>query len=112
MLGGAEVAVRHGHLIICGQIPVPAVRQGLRLHPSGDDPDVFLINLPGPGSGTAPVVFSAARAARSPPCTWGSCPSFGKRPGMQNPRPWATGALGAGALALAPVQFRGCSTGS
>ena len=34
----SEVAVRRGHLTIRGQIPVPAVRRGLRLHPDGDDP--------------------------------------------------------------------------
>ena len=55
---GVEVAVRHDHLTIRGQIPVPAVRRGLRLHPDGDDPYVFRIDLPGFGSGTSPVVFS------------------------------------------------------
>jgi hypothetical protein len=58
MFGGVEVSVRHGHLTIRGQIPVPAVRRGLRLHPDGDDPDAFRINLPGYGSGTSSVVFS------------------------------------------------------
>jgi CubicO group peptidase (beta-lactamase class C family) len=60
MLGGAEVAVRHGQLVIRGQIPVPAVRRGLRLYPDGDDPYAFRIGLPGYGSGTSPVVFSRA----------------------------------------------------
>jgi len=59
MLGPAvEVAVSGRNLVLRGQIPVPAVRRGLRLHPDGDDPDVFRVNLPGFGSGTSKVVFS------------------------------------------------------
>ena len=107
MLGGAEVAIRHGHLIVRGQIPVPAVRRGLRLHPDGDDPDAFRINLPGPGSGTTPVVFSRDPGGEVTAMHLGILPmSFRKRPGMQNPRPWTAGALGAGALALAAGHWR------
>ncbi|HEV2244050.1 MAG TPA: serine hydrolase domain-containing protein [Streptosporangiaceae bacterium] len=58
MLGGVEVAVRRGNLTLRGRIPVPAVRRGLRLHPDGDDPDAFRVDLPGYGSGTSAVVFS------------------------------------------------------
>jgi len=39
MLGaGVEVVVRRGQLTIRGQMPIPAVRRGLRLHPVGEDP--------------------------------------------------------------------------
>jgi len=108
MLGPAEVAIRHGHLIIRGQIPVPAVRRGLRLHPDGDDPDAFRINLPGPGSGTTPVVFSRDPASRVTAMHLGIMPlSFRKRPGFHNPRPWRAGTLGAGALTLRGEQVRG-----
>jgi hypothetical protein len=56
--GGVDVAVRRGNLTLRGRIPVPAVRKGLRLHPDGDDPDAFRVDLPGYGSGTSAVVFS------------------------------------------------------
>jgi CubicO group peptidase (beta-lactamase class C family) len=34
---GVEVVVRRGQLTIRGQMPIPAVRKGIRLHPDGDD---------------------------------------------------------------------------
>ena len=103
MLGpGAEIAVRRGQLIIRGLIPVPAVRRGLRLHPDGDDPYAFRINLPGFGSGTTSVVFSRDPGGHVTAMHLGVQPlTFHKRPGAQNPRPWAAGALAAGAVALA-----------
>ncbi len=103
MLGpGAEVAVRRGQLIIRGQVPIPAVRRGLRLHPDGGDPYTFRIDLPGPGSGTSLVVFSREPGGEVTALHLGVQPlTFHKRPGIQNPRPWAAGALAAGATALA-----------
>jgi len=102
MLGALEVAVRHGQLVIRGQIPVPAVRRGLRMYPDGDDPYAFRIELPGFGSGTSQVVFSREPAGDVTAMHLGVQPlSFRKRPGVQNPRPWAAGAVAAGALALA-----------
>ena len=103
MLGpGVEVVVRRGHLTIRGQIPMPAVRRGLRLHPDGDDPYAFRINLPGVGSGTTAVVFSREPGGEVTAMHLGVLPmSFQKRPGIRNPRPWAAGALAAGATALA-----------
>ena len=102
MLGVPEVAVRRGHLVIRGQIPVPAVRRGLRLYPDGDDPYAFRVELPGFGSGTTQVVFSRGPAGEVTAMHLGVQPlSFRKRPGIQNPRPWAAGALAACALAAA-----------
>jgi CubicO group peptidase (beta-lactamase class C family) len=102
MLGAVEVAVRHSQLTIRGQIPVPAVRRGLRLHPDSDDPYAFHINLPGFGSGTSPVVFSRSPSGRVTAVHLGVQPlSFQKHPGAQNPRPWVAGALAAAAVALA-----------
>ena len=90
MLGVPEVAVRRGHLVIRGQIPVPAVRRGLRLYPDGDDPSAFRVELPGFGSGTTQVVFSRGPAGEVTAMHLGVQPlSFRKRPGIQNPRPWA-----------------------
>ena len=52
MLGaGVEVVVRRRQLTIRGQMPIPAVRKGLRLHPDGDDPYAFRIDLFGVGGG-------------------------------------------------------------
>ena len=102
MLGVPEVAVRRGHLVIRGQIPVPAVRRGLRLYPDGDDPSAFRVELPGFGSGTSQVVFSRGPAGEVTAMHLGVQPlSFRKRPGIQNARPWAAGALAVGALAIA-----------
>jgi CubicO group peptidase (beta-lactamase class C family) len=87
MLGAPEVAVRRRHLVVRGQIPVPAIRHGLRLYPDGDDPDAFRIELPGFGSGTSQVVFSRGPAGEVTAMHLGYQPqSFRKRPG-QNPRP-------------------------
>jgi len=98
MLGGAEVAVRHGQLVIRGQVPVPAVRRGLRLYPDGDDPYAFRAALPGYGSGTTQVVFSREPGGEVTALHLGVMPmSFARRPGSHNPRRWATGALAAGA---------------
>jgi hypothetical protein len=89
-------------LTIRGQIPVPAVRRGLRLYPDGDDPYAFRINLPGFGSGTSSVVFSRDPSGHVTAMHLGVQPlSFQKRPGAQNPGPWAAGALAASAVALA-----------
>ena len=82
MLGVPEVAVRRGHLVIRGQIPVPAIRRGLRLYPDGDDPDAFRIELPRFGSGTSQVVSSRGPAGKITAVHLGVRPlSFRKRPG-------------------------------
>jgi CubicO group peptidase (beta-lactamase class C family) len=109
MLGaGVEVVVRRDHLTIRGQIPVPAVRNGLRLHPDGDDPYAFRIELPGFGSGTTPVVFSREPGGEVTALHLGRLPiSLQKRPDLRNPRPWVTGALVAGATAIAVRRRRG-----
>ncbi len=103
MLGaGVEVVVRRDHLTIRGQIPIPAVRRGLRLHPDRDDPYAFRIDLSGLLLGTSPVVFSRDTDGQVTALHVGLTPmSFQKRPGVRNPRPWLNGALAAGATALA-----------
>ena len=86
MLGTLQVAVRRGHLVIRGQIPVPAIRRGLRLHPDGDDPYAYRIELPGYGSGTSQVVFSRGPASEVTAMHLGVQPlTFRKRPGTLNP---------------------------
>jgi CubicO group peptidase (beta-lactamase class C family) len=99
---GVEVVVRHEHLMIRGQMPVPAVRRGLRLHPDGNDPYVFRIDLAALGPGTSPVVFSCDADGKVTALHLGLMPmSFQKRPDVRNPRPWVVGALAAGATAIA-----------
>jgi len=105
MLGALEVASGRGHLVIRGQIPVPAIRRGLRMYPDGDDPDTFRIELPGFGSGTSQVVFSREPGGEVTAMHLGvQPPSFRKRPGIQNPRSRAAGAFAAGALAIAMAR--------
>lgn len=108
MLGaGVEVAVRGGNLTLRGQILVPAVRKGLRLHPD-EDPDVFRVDLPGYRSGTSAVVFSRDPGGKVTALHLGFLPmSFQKRPAIQNPRPWIISALTATAVALAARHRRG-----
>ncbi|HXZ70680.1 MAG TPA: serine hydrolase domain-containing protein [Streptosporangiaceae bacterium] len=105
MLGAIEVAVRRGHLVIRGQTPVPAVRRGLRLHPDGDDPYAFRIELPGFGSGTSQVVFSRGPSGEVTAMHLGYQPlSFRKRPGIHHPGPRSADTLAAGVLALAAAR--------
>jgi CubicO group peptidase (beta-lactamase class C family) len=102
MLGpAAEVAVRHGQLVLRGQIPVPTVRRGLALHPDGADPDTFRITMPGLGSATSPAVFSRGPAGNVTALHLAAQPlTLHKQPGTRNPplraaaaAAWATAAL-------------------
>jgi Beta-lactamase len=104
---GVEVVVRRDHLTIRGQMPIPAVRKGLRLHPDGDDPYAFRIDLSGFGPGTSPVVFSRELDGEVRALHLGlTSMSFQKRPDVRNPRRWVKGALVAGATALAVRRLR------
>jgi hypothetical protein len=99
---GAEVTVRRGHLVLRPLTPVPALRRGMRLHPDDpDDPRVFRVDLSGLGKGTLRVVFREAPDDRDAPRLLMAGMSLRKRPGLLNPRPWTTGVLAAGAVALA-----------
>ena len=108
MLGaGVEIVVRREQLTIRGQTPIPAVRKGLRLHPEGDDPYAFRIDLSGLKLGTSPVVFSREPDGDVTALHLGLTPmSLQKRPDVQNPRPWVNGALLAGATTLAVRRRR------
>ncbi|HET7248025.1 MAG TPA: serine hydrolase domain-containing protein [Streptosporangiaceae bacterium] len=102
LAAGAEVAVHRGQLVIRGQLPIPAVRRGLRLHPDGDDPYAFRIQLPPVGSGTSRIVFSRGPGGDVTALHLDTYPmTLHKRPAVRNPRPWINGALAAGATALA-----------
>jgi hypothetical protein len=104
---GLEVVVRRGQLTIRGQMPIPAVHRGLRLHPDGDDPYAFRIDLSALGPGTSPVVFSRKPDGEVTALHLGLTPmSFQKRPDVRNPRLWVNGALAVGATALAARRLR------
>jgi CubicO group peptidase (beta-lactamase class C family) len=99
---GVEVVVRREQLTIRGQMPVPAVRKGLRLHPDCHDPYAFRLDLSGLKLGASPVVFSRNPDGEVTALHLGLIPiSFQNRPGVRNPRPWVNGALIAGATAVA-----------
>jgi CubicO group peptidase (beta-lactamase class C family) len=99
---GAEVTVHRGHLMLKPLTPVPELRRGMRLHPDDPgDPKVFRAELSGFGL-SAPVVFSGAPEAGGTGTRLVlDLMSFRKRPGVRNPRRWASGAAAAGAVALA-----------
>lgn len=103
MLGPtAEVAVYHGQLVLRGQLPVPAVRRGLALHPGGADPDAFRISIPGLGSATSPAVFSRGPGGKVTALHLAAQPlSLRKQPDDRNPRLRAAAAVAGRAVTLA-----------
>ena len=99
--GGVEVVARGGHLWARGQMPIPALRRGLRLYPEADDPDAFRVDLSVLGLGTCPVVFSRGPDGKVTALHLGLIPmSFRKRPDRLNPRRLIGGMLAGGAAAL------------
>lgn len=108
MLGaGVEVVVRHNHLVIRGQTPIPAVRRGLRLYPDGDDPYAFRLDASALGPGTSRIVFSGGGQVQVDALHLGLMPmSLQNRPAVRNPRPWFDGALVAAATA---ARFTHCA---
>jgi hypothetical protein len=107
---GAEVFVRRGQLMLRALSPIPAVNRGLPLHPDDErDPYVFRIDLSEVGLGTARVVFSRESGVGTTAVHLEFAPallSFDKQPATRNPRPWATGALGAVAAATTATAIR------
>lgn len=96
-IGGAEVSVRRGRLVLRPLTPIPALAQGLPLHPDDpEDPYVFRLDLSSLGVGTSRVVFSREPGVGATAFHLDSVPlSFRKQPVAKNPRRWITGALGA-----------------
>lgn len=98
---GAEVIVRRGQLMMRFLSPIPALYNGVFLHPDDDqDPSVFRIDLSTFGLGTCRVAFSQPPGAGTTAVhfEFGAL-SMPKQPALKNPRVWATGALGALAVA-------------
>ena len=108
MLGaGVEVFVRGGRLCFRSLGPVPALLKGLPLHPDDpEDPYAFRFELPGFGV-TMPMIFSREPAVGTTAVHFVVMPlSAHKRPDRTNPRRWITGALAAGAVAVAVRRRR------
>jgi CubicO group peptidase (beta-lactamase class C family) len=107
---GAEVFVRRGQLMLRALSPIPALYRGLALHPDDErDPSVFRVDLSGLGLGTVRVVFSRKPGVGTTAVHLEFAPallSFDKQPATKNPRPWATGALGAVAVASTAAAAR------
>jgi CubicO group peptidase (beta-lactamase class C family) len=107
---GAEVVVRRGQFMLRALSPLPALNRGLALHPDDErDPYVFRIDLSEFGLGTARVVFSREPGVGATAVHLEFAPallSFDKQPATKNPRPWATGALGAVAAASTAAAAR------
>jgi CubicO group peptidase (beta-lactamase class C family) len=105
---GVEVVVRRGQLMLRALSPIPALYRGFPLHPDDDqDPYVFRIELPWFGLGTGRVVFSREPGVGTTAVHLDFAPlSFEKQPSTRNPRRWATGALGALAVASAATAVR------
>jgi CubicO group peptidase (beta-lactamase class C family) len=102
MGAGAEVTVRDGHLLLRPLTPIPAMRRGMPLRPDDrSDPFVFRVDFSGLGKGTMPVVFSGFDTDTATPTLLLNGMAFRKRRDIGNPRPWLTGALAAGAAAMA-----------
>ena len=107
---GAEVFVRRGQLMFRALSPIPALNRGLALQPDDErDPYVFRMDLSGLGLGTVRVVFSREAGVGATAVHLEFAPallSFDKQPATKNPRPWATGALGAVAAASTATAVR------
>ncbi len=105
---GVEVFVRRGQLMIRVLSPIPALYRGFPLHPDDDkDPYVFRIDFSTFGIDTGRVIFSGERGAGTTAVHLDFGPlSFQKQPASKNPRLWATGALGALAVAATAAAVR------
>ncbi len=101
---GVEVFVRRGQLMMRILSPIiPTLYRGFPLHPDDDnDPYIFRIDLSTFSTGTGRVIFSREPGVGTTAVHFEFGPlSFQKQPAIKNPRPWATGALGALAVAAA-----------
>jgi CubicO group peptidase (beta-lactamase class C family) len=105
---GVEVFVRHGQIMMRYLSPIPALYRGFPLHPDDDnDPYVFRIDLSMFGIDTGRVIFSREPEVGTTAVHLDFGPlSFKKQPAIKNPRLWATGALGALAVATTAAVVR------
>ena len=99
MGAGAEVAVDGRRLVLKALTPIPALRNGVTLHPDDpNDPYAFRVDYSALGLGTLPVVFTTTGDGRRVHRLWLDLMAFDKRPDVRNPRRLAGEALTAGVL--------------
>ena len=97
MGAGAEVVVDRRRLVLKALTPIPALRNGVPLHPDDpNDPYVFRVDYSAVGLGTLPVVFTTTGDGRPGQRLWLDLMAFDKRPDVRNPRRLAAEALAAG----------------
>jgi CubicO group peptidase (beta-lactamase class C family) len=109
MGAGAQVLVRGGRLMVRALTPVPAFYRGLALHPDDEhDPYLFRLDPSGSGTSTVRVAFGREPGAGVTAMHTDLQPmqSLYKQPAAGRSRPWATGALGAFAIAGAATAAR------
>lgn len=93
---GAEVAVRHGRLVLKPLTPVPGLRDAMVLHADDpEDPRVFRVQFPRYDT-TWRVVFTDD----TPPRLLLDVMSFGKRPDWRNPRRWSAAIAAVGVAGI------------
>jgi CubicO group peptidase (beta-lactamase class C family) len=105
---GVEVFVRRGQLMMRYLSPIPALYRGFPLHPDDfNDPYVFRIDLSTFGIETGRVIFGREPGVGTTAVHLDFGPlSFQKQPTIKNPRLWATGGLGALAIATTATVAR------
>jgi CubicO group peptidase (beta-lactamase class C family) len=109
MGAGAQVLVSGGRLMVRALTPVPALYRGLALHPDDEhDPYLFRLDLSKLGMSTVRVAFGREPGAGVTALHTDLQPMqlLHKQPATIGSRSWATGALGALAIAGATTAAR------
>ena len=103
---GAEVVVRRGRLMMRAFSPIPSLFRGFDLHPDDDeDPYVFRIEVPWGRHGPRRLRREVGGPTTAFHLDFAPM-SFQKRPARENPRRWATGALGVAAVVVGATVAR------
>jgi hypothetical protein len=110
MMGGAQVFVRGGQLMLRLLTPMPALYRGFPLHPDDEtDPYVFRLDTSKFGMPTVHIVFGheVGGGTTAVHTNLGSMPwSLEERPATRRPGAWLTLALGALAVVSAVRAFQ------
>lgn len=116
MMGGIEVFVRSGQLMLRVLTPIPALSRALPLHPDDErDPYTFRLDLSPLGMAAVRLVFvhEAVGTTSVVHTDLGKQPlSFHRRPAAKYRRAWCVGALGGLAVATAAGAVRRARTRS
>lgn len=108
MGAGVEVRVRGSQLVLQPITPIPALRNGMRLHPDDPaDPYAFRVDMSEIGKPSMPVVFAGPGDHQPVERLCFGETVFRKRPDALNPRLLSASALGTVGLAAAAALLRG-----